>query len=102
MVQNVVRLARPYPREYDIITPNRSLYPNNTNEIACPICDDKMHNTIIPTAEGYEFLTRFRNDGDFSDCVETQQQVPVGHMVHLESSVHLQSAHEQFCNILYT
>ena len=50
-----------------MIIPNRSLYPNSTNEMPCPICEDKIHNTIIPTADGYEFLTWFRNDGDFSD-----------------------------------
>ena len=59
-----------------------------------------MHSTMIPTAEGYEFLTWVRNDGFFSDFV-TQQHVPVGHRVHLESSVHLQSVQEQF-NILHT
>ena len=68
----------------------------------CPNCDDKIHNTIIPTAEGYEFLTWLRNDGDFSNLVETQQHVPVEHTVHLESSVHLQSVHEQFSNVQYT
>lgn len=84
-----------------MITPNRSLYPNSTNEMPCPICEDRIHNTIIPTADGYEFLTWFRNDEDFSDLVETQQHVPVGQTVHLESSVHLQSVQEQF-NMQYT
>jgi len=62
----------------------------------CPICDDRIHKTIIPTAEGYDFLTWAENEGNFILNSEAQQHVPVGQISHMESSVHLQSVHEQF------
>jgi len=62
-----------------------------------------MHKTIIPTAEGYDFLNWLKNNDDFFICGdEAQQHVPVGQISHMESSVHLQSVHEQFCNVSYT
>ena len=64
-----------------------------------PICDDMMHETIIPTAEGYDLLTWVKKEGDFILNSEAQQHVPVGQITHIESSVHLQSTHEQFSNI---
>ena len=63
----------------------------------CPNYDDSTHNTIIPTAEGYEFFTWFQNDGDFSGMeIELQQHVPSGF------TAHSQSVQEQFFNTCYT
>lgn len=60
-----------------------------------PICDDRIHKTIIPTAEGYDFLTWAQNDGDSIFISGAQQHVPVGQISHMEFSVHLQSTQEQ-------
>ncbi len=66
----------------------------------CPIWDESMHSTIIPTAEGYDFLTWLKKNVDFFiSGVEMQQHTPVGQISHMESSVHLQSTHKQFANV---
>ena len=63
----------------------------------CPICDDRIHKTIIPTAEGYDLLIWLKKNVDFFIGVVTQQHVPVGQIS--QSSVHIQSA-EQFGNMV--
>lgn len=72
-----------------MIIPNRLWYPNSTNDMLCPTCDDRIHKTIMPTADGYDFLTWTQNEGVFILISEAQQHVPVGHISHMESSVHL-------------
>ena len=51
----------------------------------------------MPIAEGYDLFIWLKKKVDFFIFgIETQQHVPVGQISHIESSVHLQSAHEQF------
>ena len=66
----------------------------------CPTCDDKIHRTIIPTAEGYDFLNWLKKNVDFFICgTGAQQHVPAVQRIQFESSVHLQLVHEQFNNM---
>jgi len=51
---------------------------------------------MIPTAEGYDFLTWAENEGNFILNSEAQQHFPAVQGMQFESSVHTQSAHEQF------